>query len=222
MYSLQNLDIIGYDGAAIPNTYFKLEETDEKAAIVFPGRGYTSQGPLLHYTISLLLKNRINVLSVDYQYFNNQEYEALDWEEKRKWLFYDVGEAFKALVDYTNRDIDIMVGKSLGTLAMGYLLDRFTAARRATAIWHTPLLKQAELTRQIHKHHPRSLFVIGTRDPHYDDEILETVKRVTRGKTQVIENANHSMEVPGDVEDSINIILRVVDGIRNFLWPVDK
>lgn len=221
MYSLQNLDIIGYDGASIPNTYFKLKTTSEKSAIVFPGRGYTSQGPLLHYTISLLLQNRINVLSVDYQYFNKREYETLDSEEKRKWLFYDVEEAFKTFVDFMSSDIDIMVGKSLGSLAMGNLLDRFTAARKATSIWYTPLLKQEELTRQIHKHHPRSLFVIGTQDPHYDDTILKAVRNSTRGKSLVIENANHSMEVPGDVEDSINVIIKVVDTIRHFLWPVD-
>jgi hypothetical protein len=222
MYSFESIDMTGYDGKPVPNTYLKLEVPSEKLAIVFPGRGYTSQGPLLHYTINLLLENRVNVLSVDYAYWNNLEFNRLDWDDKKKWLFADVEEAFKAAVDNIDAEPRILVGKSLGTLAMGHLLDTFSSTRKTTAIWHTPLVKMPHLVRQITKHKPHSLFVIGTADPHYDREILDEVKAAISGRLIVIEEANHSMEVPGGVQDSLKVMTEIIDGIRQFLWPVDK
>ncbi|MFX0108427.1 MAG: hypothetical protein ACFE7R_09105, partial [Candidatus Hodarchaeota archaeon] len=98
----------------------------------------------------------------------------------------------------------------------------FSQIRKTTTIWHTPLIKMPHLVRQITKHKPYSLFVIGTRDPHYDKEILEQVKSETDGKLIVINDADHSMEVPGDIEDSIKVVTEIIRGIRQFLWPVDK
>lgn len=222
MYSFESLDIEGYDGEPVTNTYLKLEAPSEKLAIVFPGRGYTSQGPLLHYTINLLLENRVNVLSVDYNYMNNPEFNGLEWGEKQEWLFADVEEAFKVAMDNIDSELRILVGKSLGTLAIGHLLDTFSSTRKNAAIWHTPLVKMPHLVQQITKHRPQSVFVIGTSDPHYDMDILEQVKTATSGKLIVIEGANHSMEVPSGVEDSLKVMTRIVEGIRQFLWPVNK
>jgi hypothetical protein len=222
MYSFESIEIMGYDGKHVPNTYLKLKALSEKLAIVFPGRGYTSQGPLLHYTINLLLENRVNVLSVDYDYMNNPEFGSLEWEEKQTWLYADVEEAFKAAIDYIDSELRILVGKSLGTLGIGHLLDTFSSTRKNTVIWHTPLVKMSHLVRQIAKHQPHSLFVIGTSDPHYDQEVLNQVKAATDGRLIVIEGANHSMEVSGGVEDSLKVMTEIVKGIRQFLWPVDK
>jgi hypothetical protein len=222
MYSFESIDIIGYDGIPVPNTYLKLKQHSEKLAIVFPGRGYTSQGPLLHYTINLLLENRVNVLSVDYAYWNNPDFNSLEWEEKQKWLFGDAEEALKVAMDKIDSELEILVGKSLGTLAIGRLLDIFSGIRRSSVIWHTPLIKMPHLVRQITRHQPHSLFVIGTSDPHYDTEILDEVRKSTDGKLIVIEGANHSMEVPGGVRDSIKVMADIIEGIRQFLWPVDK
>ncbi len=222
MYSFESIDIPGYDGKPVPNTYLKLKVPSEKLAIVFPGRGYTSQGPLLYYTINLLLENRVNVLSVDYNYMNISEYGSLEWGDKQKWLFADVGEAFKAATDLIDAELRILVGKSLGTLAIGHLLDTFSNTRKSTIIWHTPLIKMPHLVKQITRHKPHSLFVIGTSDPHYDKDLLCQVKGASNGKVIVVDDANHSMEVPGGVRDSLKVMTEIVEGIRQFLWPVDK
>jgi hypothetical protein len=222
MYSFESIEIMGYDGKPVPNTYLKLKAPSEKLAILFPGRGYTSQGPLLHYTVNLLLENRVNVLNVDYNYMNIPEFGSLEWGDKQKWLYADVEEAFKAAADFIDAELRILVGKYLGTLAIGHLLDTFPNTRRSTVIWHTPLIKMPHLVKQIAKHQPYSLFVIGTSDPHYDKDLLVQVKSASNGKMIVVDEANHSMEVPGGVEKSLKVMTDIIEGIRQFLWPVDK
>ena len=222
MYSFESIEIKGYDGNQIPNTYLKLKEFSDELALVFPGRGYSSQGPLLHYTINLLLESRVSVLSVDYAYWNNQEFNSLEWEDRQRWLYADVEEAYKAAVDHIDSEVRVLVGKSLGTLAIGRLLDTFSETRRCRVIWHTPLIKMPHLVTQITRHHPHSIFVIGTSDPHYDKEILGQVKSATGGSLVVVDNANHSMEVPGGVIESLDVMNEIIEGIRQFMWPVDK
>jgi len=222
MYLFESIEITGYNGKQLPNTYFKLKGFSEKLALVFPGRGYTSQGPLLHYTINLLLENRVNVLSVDYAYWNNQEFNSLEWEEKQSWLYADVEEAYKAALDNIDAEVRVLVGKSLGTLAIGHLLDTFSETKGCRVIWHTPLIKMPHLVKQISKHHPYSIFVIGTSDPHYDEDILYQIKSATGGNLVAVDNANHSMEVQGGVIDSLEVMNEIIEGIRQFMWPVDK
>ncbi|MFW9801355.1 MAG: hypothetical protein ACFFFC_01800 [Candidatus Thorarchaeota archaeon] len=222
MYSFESIEITGYDGKQIPNTYLKLKGFGDKIALVFPGRGYTSQGPLLHYTISLLLENRVSVLSVDYAYWNNQDFNSLEWEDRQRWLYSDVEEAYKAAIDQIDAEVRVLVGKSLGTLAIGHLLDTFSETRNCKVIWHTPLIKMPHLVMQITKYHPNSIFIIGTSDSHYDKDILNQVKSATAGNLVVVDDANHSMEVPGGVSDSLGVMNEIIEGIRQFMWPVDK
>jgi hypothetical protein len=60
MFSRKNLDIHGYQGESVPNTFLQQNEATEHAAIVFPGPGYTCQGPVLHYpTFELVAQGRM-------------------------------------------------------------------------------------------------------------------------------------------------------------------
>ncbi|MHA1959957.1 MAG: hypothetical protein ACW99U_06980 [Candidatus Thorarchaeota archaeon] len=220
MYSFENIDIVGHKDQSVPNTFFRLSSPSEKLAIIFPGRGYTSQGPLLYYTIGLLLENRVNVLSIDYRYSDNPEFALLEFEDRMRWLLEDSEAAYKAATEQIDARLSILVGKSLGTLAIGHLLDKFEDTRKTGIIWHTPLFKIQEMTRQIERHKPRSLFVIGTADPHYDIDVVRSLIGATGASTMIIDNADHSMENPGDVRESIEFMGRIIEKIRNFLWPV--
>ena len=64
---------------------------------------------------------------------------------------------------------------------------------------------------------PRSLFVIGTADQHYQPALLDEVCATTGGERLVAEGANHSLEIPGDVGASLAILERVVRGVAAFL-----
>jgi hypothetical protein len=217
MYSFESLSIRGHRGLSVPNTLRLLEQKSDRLAIVFPGRGYTAQAPLLYYTISSMLHNGINVLSIDYQYIDNPVFESLESDEQMKWLFDDAESAYDAALDEVESRLEILVGKSLGTIAIGHILDSFPESSAYKVIWHTPLLLMPEVTQQIEKHKPESLFVIGTADPHYDEKVLANLVEATSGEAVAVDDANHAMEVPGGVSDSLWAMGRIIDNVEEFV-----
>jgi hypothetical protein len=61
------------------------------------------------------------------------------------------------------------------------------------------------------------LFAIGTADPHYDAECLAEVQEATQGEVVVIEDADHGMNIAGDMSGSIKALDKIVQAIDAFL-----
>jgi hypothetical protein len=217
MYRFESLVIRGHREQKVPNTLRLLEEKSDRLAVVFPGRGYTAQAPLLYYTISSLLDNGINVLSIDYRYFDNPDFESLGRDDQMRWLYNDVESAYQEAVNEVESRLEILVGKSLGTIAIGHILDTCPESSVCKVIWHTPLILLPEIQRQVEEHKPDSLFVIGTADPHYDEGILARLVETTSGEAVVVDGANHAMEVPGGVNDSLWAMEKIVDSVAEFV-----
>jgi hypothetical protein len=217
MYTFESLAIRGHRKLAVPNTLRLLEEKADRLAVVFPGRGYTAQAPLLYYTINTLLHSGINVLSIDYRYLDNPDFESLKRDEQMRWMYDDVESVYQAAVNEVDSRLEILVGKSLGTIAIGHILDTYPEASVCKVIWHTPLILMPEVKQQIEKHRPDSLFVIGTADPHYDEGILARLVETTSGEAVVVDDANHAMEVPGGVNDSLWALEKIIDSVGEFV-----
>ncbi len=62
-----------------------------------------------------------------------------------------------------------------------------------------------------------SLFAIGTADPYYDAAALAEVQAATKGATVVIADADHGLEIPGDVVRSLQAMIEVVQALERFL-----
>jgi hypothetical protein len=109
-----------------------------------------------------------------------------------------------------------LIGKSLGTLAMGYLLATETRLAQSRAIWLTPLLRSSQVRAQIESG-PHGLVVIGTADSHYDHAYLAGLRSKGNCEVIVVEGADHSMEMNGDVWQSLQVIERVTRAIQAFV-----
>ena len=111
-----------------------------------------------------------------------------------------------------------LIGKSLGTLAMGHLLTTEQIPTAATqAVWLTPLLRQESLREQVRRHAGRSLFAIGTADPHYDPAYLEEMRAATGGEVVAVDGADHGLDVRGDAVASIQAVAQVIGALQDFL-----
>lgn len=207
------LEIRSSDNTLIPNTFIK-QETSNHLAIIFPGRGYNADMPLLYYTTSVLAERNADILQTRYNY-QTEAFESLSEKAQYEKIIGDCSAAFTTAIRQRDYSFVTLVGKSLGTLALGHLLTQ-TEIAKTKFIWLTPLFHNEHLRQQMMSVKHQALFVIGTKDPLYSKEVLEVVESATGGESLVIENADHGLEVEG-VQGSIAIMQQYVNSFATFL-----
>ncbi len=214
MYSFHKLDMYGYHQEPVPHTFFQQSKGSSHVGIVFAGQNITCQHPTLYYPTRELLLRGADTLLVDYCL--RPAFSTFSGEEIKACIEADTIAAYQALFRERTYQQVTLIGKSLGTLAMGHLLLTVSQMPQVRAIWLTPLLKRLELRTQIQRAHPRSLFIIGTEDPHYDAVELTELEKVTQGETLVIEGAGHLLEVPGGIIPSLQVMEQIMHTIQRF------
>jgi hypothetical protein len=217
MVSREVLDIKGYRGRTIRNSFYKQFAETNKVALVFPGLAYNTSMPLLHYSIQAILASGLNVLTVDYDYFTIPEFMEHSLEAKADWMTRDVEAALRIVTKVAEQEVSCLVGKSLGTIAVGHILETYEEHRDAKTIWLTPLIKNPELMEQMLSYMKDAVLVIGTKDDHYDSDIIDRLNIATLLSGVVVEGANHSLEIEGDVTKSLRVLMQVVNIIQQFL-----
>ncbi len=216
MYSVGSLSIAGFLGKPLPNTFFMQDGETDHVAVLLPGYGYRCFGPVLYYPTLSALSLGADVLWAEYAYDREPEYRRLRSTERREWLASDSRAAVdSALAQRPYRRVT-MIGKSIGTLAMGQLLSVDARLKAAKAIWLTPLLRNEELRERLGEVGNQSLFVSGSADPQYDPEFA-AVLRERSMSLLLFEGADHSLEVPGDVPRCLEIVRELADAVLGFL-----
>jgi len=212
---IRSLDIVGYKGEQVPNTFISDAEETRHLGIVLPGYRYAADMPPLHYVGRLLLEQGADLLRVDYSYYRT-DFMQRPQEEQSKWISSDVLAACEAGMAHRSYERLTLVGKSLGTLAMGHLLadHRF---QKAICVWMTPILSAKWLCSRIEQLRPRSLFVIGTTDQFYDPDIMNDLQQATQGQVLVLEGVDHNLEIAGDIPKSLAVLSQIIDATRAFL-----
>lgn len=217
MYSSTTLDIRGHRGQVVPNTFFAQDSETHHLAVFFPGLGYTAHMPVLYYPRCLLLERGADALLVEYDYHGWVDFRMPRDPERDRWFFDDVVAACEAGLGQRPYSGVTLVGKSLGTLAMGHLLTEDARLSRARCVWLTPLLRADRLRTQMRQARGHSLFVIGTADSHYDPAHLEEVRLASGGESVVIQGADHSLEIEGDTLGSIRAVEQIVRAMQQVL-----
>ncbi len=89
LYSTRMLEVIGYRGQLVTNTFFRQDADTDHLAVIFPGLGYRCSGPLLHYATSVLTSLGADVLWVEYAYDKQPEYGKLEAQARKAWRLTD-------------------------------------------------------------------------------------------------------------------------------------
>lgn len=222
MVSFSTLEMRGYRAEPVPNTFLRQAEEARHLGIVLPGWGYTADRPVLYYPGLLLLDRGADLLRVEYNYLRQPGYMAAEAAVRERWLVDDVTAALQAGLAQRTYDEVTLVGKSIGTLAMGHLLASEPRLRGARAIWLTPLLRDERLLEQIRRWGGRSIFVAGTADPHYSPAHLEMAVAATEGRQVRIEGADHSLEIAGSALQTVEAMEKVMRALERFLGAADE
>lgn len=173
------------------------EGDSQRVASLLPGRGYTPNSPLLHYTRRSLRDQGWTVREHWWSRGTAMELEPA------------IEEAAQFVAGAGQPLLHLVVGKSLGSVAAPVAVDR-----SLPAIWFTPLLKEAVVRAAIDRTLEPTLLVGGDKDETWDGEAA----RATRCQVHEVGDADHLLEIPGSLRDTLktaeSVMRRVDDFIR--------
>jgi hypothetical protein len=180
-----------------------------RAAVLAPGGGYSTDGPLLMYA-GLAVERRGGYARRIVWALPESERLA----DSRAWVLAQVAAAIDETVAATGASAPVVIGKSLGSLAAPLAADRGLAA-----VWFTPLLTDEPTVVALRRATAPCLLVGGTADRFWDGPVARSIT------PHVIEvaGADHGMFVPGELSASAAVLGQVMTAVEQFLdhavWP---
>ncbi|UCZ54961.1 alpha/beta hydrolase [Bacillus shivajii] len=214
MYNVETKIVKGYKEIDVPYTLLSKGGGSTKLAIILPGAGYTAQAPLLHYSTGVFVNKSYDVLQVNYQY-NSKVYEDYTIEEISQAIKLDVKTVIDDVLMNKSYENLILIGKSLGTIAMSSELNRENL-KGAKAIWMTPLIQREEVLQAIINSKNKGLCIIGSEDHCYTEERFANVLENRNITTKLIPGVNHSLEYDEKAVESIDVLKSVINDIDQF------
>lgn len=147
---------------------------DGRSALLLPGANYTTQAPLLYWSVAALLSAGWRVGAA--------EWEDSDREFANPYELID--RAFELHASEASTQPDLVVAKSLGTLALPRCISGGIAG-----VWLTPLLNKTEVAAALLSADRRHLAIGGTKDRHWMPETVEG----TNAKMIAFDNVDHAL-----------------------------
>jgi len=205
---VNELQLEGYPGSSV-RVVVAGEPKRQPLALIFPGLRYSPARPLLHYTRKLLRFRGWAVVETWYAYDTPDFLEASEAERLDR-----VAADARMVWDWARRQgaVRLLVGKSIGTLAIAALLRGRAPAGGAAKVWLTPLLRQDDVLEAIREDAAPGLVVVGGADQATPPELAERLERPGL-HTLVLKGANHGLEVDDP--------LRTLELMRDYLEALD-
>jgi predicted alpha/beta-hydrolase family hydrolase len=217
MWTTEKWDIKGHQGRSVPNEFYRRTDGSSYLALVFPGMGYSAQGPLLFYTAELLFQMGYDVLVVTYSYSTDAAYLERTKPEREHWFREDMAAVFSVAAAKTQYCEWTLVGKSLGTEAMLHLLESGQPTPSLRLVWMTPGNSHSVICSRMRSCQKPTLFLVGTSDHLYDATDYQSLRSNPNITVELFEGADHALEVPEDVDVSMGILQRCISSLRGFL-----
>ncbi|MED3866621.1 alpha/beta hydrolase [Priestia megaterium] len=130
-------------------------------------------------------------------------------------MMQDIDLVLQDVLSHNNYKNIIFAGKSMGTIPLIQRIMKDEAYKDAVMLLLTPLLIRSELFESLLESTHKGLIVIGTRDHYYNESVygLKTKKM----HIEVIENADHSLDVFYSPSDSLKTLQTVMSRIEMLL-----
>jgi len=208
------LEVEGFRGEPVPNEFVRQQSGSDTLAVFLPGRRYTCDMPLFYYAERLMVDRGWDVLRVQYDYRQSGELTSPDQQLER--LAVDSRSAINAgMADGTYRRV-VLVGKSIGTIAMAEVLPALEAAD-TWSVWLTPLLKRPDVLECVMAESSRSLVIIGSEDFQFDPFVIDALARDDGCAIVVIDGGEHSLDLEGDAAASAMSVVTTIHAMNRFL-----
>jgi hypothetical protein len=208
-FSIRSIDITREGTDQVPNQFIQQKGGSSKLALLFPGMGYTCDRPLLYYTTEVLLARDFDVLQL-WSNYQAPEFDQLSQSERTVQLITDGQALLSAGRQQGTYTQLLLCGKSLGTLTMAFLLNQDQELRSAATIWFTPLVHLPPVAQAIQVQEA-PCFVAGSQaDATFPVESTEQIRSNPNARFFITQAADHSLEIPGDARQSIEILGQIM------------
>ncbi|WP_294373313.1 alpha/beta family hydrolase [uncultured Clostridium sp.] len=189
-----------------------IENKSDILAVILPGIGYTLDRPILDYSKKLCLELGYDVLPIEYGFqaarkeFDKEKFQIVV-DETMELISMSLNEKYKKI---------IFIGKSIGTVIQRIIQKKIISEGSHKYIfinvYFTPVDKTVELG--IDK---ESLVFTGTKDPLIKKGSVEIIEKMKNVNLVKIHNADHSLNIKGDVVNSTKIIMEVIQREKEYL-----
>jgi dienelactone hydrolase len=214
MPDLVRLPLRSTDGRPLPHKFYRHAEESAGLLVAFPGNLYGSDGALLFYPSVFLGGMGWDTLALSYGF---QSTMAGAGPEAVASAVAESTEAVRAALKGRSYPRIGLIGKSLGCGIVAELCISVPALAPARAVYLTPMLGTSLFDPLFTQTHQPAYIAQGTADGFHDPEDLEALRRVRRFSLTLVEGADHSLVVPGDLGASIAALERVTREAISFL-----
>lgn len=216
MYNNSSLQVLGYQKRPVPNRFLQQKTRSDKLVLIFPGLSYSCDMPLLYYLTEVLLSRDFDVLQLWTDY-SSPDFKELSQSEQKEYLLADGNALLNASREAGLYRHTLLAGKSIGTLAMAYLLSQERAFFIDSTIWITPLLILPSVTQVVFQLGCPAFYAGSDTDPTFDPGAVAHLRSRTNTTIEVIKSANHRLEIPGNPQKSLEALTIVVESLTSFL-----
>lgn len=182
-------------------------------AVILPGRGYGPQGPVLHLPRLILEQVGATVAVIEYPLDDGALPEDGQWDRFHESVHAQVD---ALLAEYHPHRLTF-VAKSLGTIALAGLDVERHLGDLVEAVWLTPLWGRDEVRHGALHLAIRSLVVAGGADPMHHAERHDEVCHTIEAASLIIPDADHSLEIPGDVNRTLVAYGALTGAVERFI-----
>ncbi len=183
-------------GCKVSHAFYKHEQQPDALVALFPGRGYTSQLPLLYYAGMAARDKGFDVLGLEYGFFKaGKPFTAEDIAPFCEELIL----ALRAAGAHNYQKL-YFISKSLGTMLAGAV----GAALQHPGVKHlflTPVERALPYILQT-----KSVAVMGTADDTFPEDCIDAVRADAMCELIFIEDADHSLETPQGISHNLSIM----------------
>lgn len=172
--------------------------------VIFPGKNYPCQLPLLYYASLSAIENNHDVLLLEYGYQSARSELEID---DLHVLVEECARAIHQVVE--NYESLIFVSKSLGTIVAGQVAEAIED-KDIRQLYLTPLNRTVPYIQRS-----RGIVIYGTKDPSFNNQSIEAIEYLNDMEVHPIQNATHSLEVEM-VSHSLVIMNEIVDIYQSF------
>ena len=178
----------------------------DKLMVLFPGRNYSCDKPLLYYADRVFTNRGYDVVRLDYNYHLKGDKNDIAGliEEAKTYI-----EASLKKIDFSGYEDIVFVSKSMGTALAGYFENYFKL--RVRHIFLTPLSATLKYMKR-----GKCIVVGGKNDAHLDAKRLRIYCVEQDVALKQFEDVGHSLESYDDINKTFAILMVIVRLYKEF------